>query len=418
MKILVVGAGGREHALAWKLKQSPLLTKLYCVPGNPGTAAIAENVDLDLSNLGALALWAVENEIDLTVVGPEAPLAAGLVNIFSEHGLKVFGPSKEAARLESSKSFAKEVMQRAGVKTAQGAVFSDLAEAKAYVREQGAPIVVKADGLAAGKGVVVCETLDQALDTLDSFLTGGEMGDAGKTVVVEECLRGRESSVMAVVDSDTVLPLVVSQDYKRLLDGGEGPNTGGMGAISPSPVLADERIEGLVEEIFLPVIGELSTRGISYTGFLYAGVMVDDEGNVQVLEFNCRLGDPETQVLMMRLESDLLEVLLAAVEKRLPSVRLKWTKDAAACVVASSKGYPKKVDDDKVVSGLFSPEDNRAVFQAGTRRKDKEIFTKGGRVLAVAARGKNLADAVEHAYQGIDKISFDGMHCRKDIGKG
>ena len=417
MKVLVVGGGGREHALCWKLKQSPLLTKLYCAPGNPGTAEIAENVDLSPSNIGLLALWAVENMIDLTIIGPEAPLVDGITDIFTDHGLKVFGPTKAAAKLEGSKAFAREVMKKAGVKMAEGQSFTDFNEAAAYLKKHGAPIVVKADGLAAGKGVVVAETEEQALAALESCMKNEAFGAAGKTVVLEERLVGEEASVMVLVDGETVLPLVVSQDFKRLLDGDNGPNTGGMGAISPSPILGEKRLQNLVGEIFLPVIRELWTRGIPYRGFLYAGVMVDKAGVVNVLEFNCRLGDPETQVLMMRLQSDLLAVLNAAVNGKLSTVDLKWSQLAAACVVACSEGYPGTVKDGVPVSGLFDGTDELMVFQAGTAfgADGKQVITKGGRVLAVTASGPQLSDAITKAYSGIEKVSFKGMQYRRDI---
>lgn len=418
MKVLVVGGGGREHALAWKLKQSPKVTQVYCAPGNAGTAQIATNIDISPKNLGALAVWAAENKIALTVVGPEAPLADGLADVFAEHGLKVFGPTKEAARLEYSKNFAKEIMLKAGVRTAEGACFDSAEEAKEYIREKGAPIVVKADGLASGKGVIVAQTLEEALAAVDEFMVEQTMGDAGNTVVVEEKLEGKEASVMAIVDGETVLPMVVSQDYKRLLDGDDGPNTGGMGAVSPTSVLPDEKVAQMVEDIFIPVIRELWARGIRYTGFLYAGVMIDPAGAVRVLEFNCRLGDPETQILMLRLQSDLFSALLAAVNGNLETVELKWSKDAAACVVASSRGYPKQVDDGKVIEGLFEPSERIVAFHAGTRGdEDGKVVSKGGRILAVAALGSSVSAALDNAYANLKRISFDGMHFRSDIGR-
>ncbi|MCB0345759.1 MAG: phosphoribosylamine--glycine ligase [Bdellovibrionales bacterium] len=418
MKVLVVGGGGREHAIAWKLKQSPKVTHVYCAPGNAGTAEIATNVDIDPKNLGALAVWAAEHKIALTVVGPEAPLADGLADVFAEHGLKVFGPSKEAARLEYSKYFAKEVMLKAGVRTAEGACFTSAEEAKSYIKEKGAPIVVKADGLAAGKGVVVAETVEEALAAVDEMMVDQSMGDAGRTLVIEEKLQGKEASVMAIVDGETVLPMVVSQDYKRLLNDDAGPNTGGMGAVSPTSVLPDEKVAQMVEDIFIPVIRELWARGIRYTGFLYAGVMIDADGAVRVLEFNCRLGDPETQILMLRLQSDLFSALLAAVNGNLETVELKWTKDAAACVVASSRGYPKSVDDGKKIEGLFAPSERIVAFHAGTESgSEGEVVSKGGRILAVAALGSSVSAALDNAYANIKRISFDGMHYRTDIGR-
>ncbi|MCC6955036.1 MAG: phosphoribosylamine--glycine ligase [Deltaproteobacteria bacterium] len=418
MRVLVVGSGGREHALCWKLKESPLVTALFCAPGNAGTRDVAFNVDIPVTNVGALALWAVENQIDLTVVGPEDPLSRGIANVFEEHGLRIVGPVKEAALLESSKSFAKEIMLKCGVSTPAGAVFTDHAAAKAYVLEHGAPIVVKADGLCAGKGVVVAETVDEAVAALDEFMLQERFGSSGATVVLEERIVGEEASVIVLVDGETILPLVVSQDYKRLKDNGLGPNTGGMGAISPTPVLGEKRLETLVGEIFGPVVAELRSRGIRYRGFLYAGVIVDREGVVRVLEFNCRLGDPETEVILMRLKSDLVEALDALSRGRLKSIELHWKTEAAACVVLASGGYPGEVDDGKMISGLFPPEPGLVVFHAGTVPEGELAKTKGGRVLTVSALGDTLNQAVRRAYEGVQRISFDGMQYRGDIGGG
>lgn len=418
MKVLVVGGGGREHAIAWKVNQSALLKELYCAPGNAGTSEFATNLELTSDNVGALALWAVENEIDLTIVGPEAPLAEGIVDVFQEHGLRIFGPSKAAAELESSKSFAKEIMIKAGVPTPKAEIFEDAVEAKAYVIAEGAPIVIKADGLASGKGVTVAMTVDEAVQAIDQCLVANRFGESGSRVLLEEYIEGREASVMAIVDGTTLVPLVVSQDYKRLQDGDQGPNTGGMGAISPTPVLEDRRIENLVGEIFLPVLRELWNRGIKFVGFLYAGIIVDKKtGEAKVLEFNTRLGDPETQVLLVRLKSDLLKALDAAVRGKLSSIELKWKKEAACCVVAASAGYPGEVDDGKKLSGIFPEEENTVVFQAGTRVDDNEqIVTKGGRILAVSGLGESVEQAIERAYSGMERISFEGMQYRKDIG--
>ena len=422
MKVLVVGGGGREHALAWKIKQSPLLTELYCAPGNAGTASLGTNVELDPENIGVLALWAVENKIDLTVVGPEAPLAAGLVDVFTEHGLKVFGPTKAAARIESSKSFAKEIMEKAGVRTPRGQVLTDFKEAETYLKSLGSyPVVIKADGLAAGKGVIIAKEEETAVQALKDCLEGARFGEAGEKVIIEEFITGREASVMALIDGDTVLPCVVSQDYKRLLDNDEGPNTGGMGSISPTPVLQEIQLESLITEIFLPVIRELNNQGIRYRGFLYAGVIVDTDGTVQVLEYNARLGDPETQVLMMRLESDLLGVLDKAVSGNLGMAELRWRPEAAACVVAASEGYPSKVNDGKEISGLFPGDETLTVFHAGTRVSEgdpEKIVSKGGRVLSVTGLGRSSNEALRSVYRGLEKISFEGMHFRKDIGGG
>jgi phosphoribosylamine--glycine ligase len=416
MKVLIIGSGGREHAICWKIAQSSKRPQIFCSPGNAGTRQLAENIHISPENPGALALWAVENKIDITIVGPEAPLADGLVDIFVEHGLKVFGPTKAGARLESSKSFAKDVMLKAGVNTAKGAVFDDYEAAKKYVQKEGAPIVIKADGLAAGKGVVVAKTVDEALEALENFMIHARLGTSGSRVVVEECLVGQEASVMVLVDGTTVLPLVVSQDYKRLGDGDSGPNTGGMGSISPTPVLSDVRVENLVGEIFLPVLRELHSRGIHYSGFLYAGLLVDRTGVAKVLEFNCRLGDPETQVIMMRLKSDLLSVIEAAVKVKLVSVELEWRQEAAACVVLCSGGYPGTVDDGKVISGLIEGDETLQIFHAGTDGEPQTVVSKGGRILGVTALGDDLPAALERAYSAVAGISFEGMQYRRDIG--
>ncbi len=419
MKVLIVGNGGREHALAWKISQSPLLKELYCVPGNAGTAQLATNIELDPTNTGALALWAVENKIDLTIVGPEAPLAEGIVDVFTEHGLKIFGPTRAAARLEWSKAFSKEIMLKAGVPTAKAGIFSDFTLAKQYVEERGAPIVIKADGLCAGKGVVVAESVEEAIGVLEEYMARGRLGRAGQTVVIEERLVGEEASVIAIVDGHMVIPFVVSQDFKRVFDGDQGPNTGGMGAISPTPVLGDKHVEQLVEHIYMPVLRELWGRGIPYVGFLYAGVMVDRSGGVRVLEFNCRLGDPETQVLMMRLRSDLLATIAAAMVGDLASVELKWTTDAAACVVGCSEGYPGEVRDGREITGIFPGTDDLQVFLAGVPEKSTpsgRLLSKGGRILSVTALGESLDQALKKAYSGMEQISLEGMHYRRDIG--
>ena len=420
MKILVIGSGAREHAIAWKISQSPLKPELFCAPGNAGTRQIATNVPIKDTNIGALAVWAVENKIDLTIVGPEAPLAEGVVDLFQEHGLKIVGPVKAAARLEASKSFAKEVMLKAGVNTARGAVFDSFEEAKAYIEEQGAPIVVKADGLASGKGVVVAQTVEEALDAIQEFMVSGLHGSSGKTVVIEQCLFGQEASAIVLVDGVTVLPLVVSQDYKRVGDGDTGPNTGGMGAISPTPVLSDLRIEKIVDEIFVPVLRELSNRGIRYSGFLYAGLFIEKSGSVKVLEFNCRCGDPETQVIMLRMQSDIVPVFEALAHQRLSAVELQWKREAATCVVMASKGYPKDPEDGKVIHGLEKMPENVHVFHAGTiadLEAPDQVLTKGGRILTVAALADTVSEAAAAVYRDIGNIHFEGVQYRKDIGK-
>jgi len=419
MRVLVVGSGGREHALCWKISKSPLLSELFCAPGNPGTAELGTNVEF--GSVVQLADWACTQNIGLTIVGPEAPLAAGLADEFLRRGLKVFGPVKAAARLESSKSFAKEVMLEAGVPTPGGRAFDNYEEALLYLEQSPEPLVVKADGLAAGKGVLVPETKEEAQQELKSFMCEGRLGGAGSRVVLEEKIRGAEASLMAIIAGDQILPLAVSQDYKRLLDDGMGPNTGGMGAISPTKVLSYDRSLVLSQQIFKPVVEWLKNRGIAYCGFLYAGLIIDEiTGKEKVLEFNVRLGDPETQVLMLRMESDLLDVLNKAASGESLANELLWSTDAACCVVATSRGYPEKPHTGDVVNGLFSESSETVIFQAGTApsTQDKgQIITSGGRILCVSARAGTLDGAVERAYAGIGQISFEGMHYRRDIGR-
>lgn len=417
MKVLVVGSGGREHAIAWKLKQSSRLTELYCAPGNAGTESIARNVPIEVNELDRLVAWAKENQIDLTVVGPEAPLAAGIVDAFEAEGLRIFGPSQKAAQLEASKSFAKEVMKAAGVPTAGAEVFEDYESAQTYLEKKGAPIVIKADGLAAGKGVTVAMTIEDAMSALEECMKDQRFGSSGSCVVIEDFIQGREASVMAIIDGNAIVPLVISQDYKRLQDGDQGPNTGGMGAISPTPVLSEESLPELVETVFRPVVSELNSRGIRFRGFLYAGLIIDSSGSYRVLEFNCRLGDPETQVLLPRLESDLLLAFDAAVNGTLGEIELSWTEQSCACVVASSAGYPHAVDDGKKITGVFEDREGQFVFQAGTRIDSSgNLVSKGGRILVVSAMGNDIEQALGRAYSGLDEIKFEGMHYRKDIG--
>lgn len=417
MRVLVIGGGAREHALAWKISESPLLTNLFVAPGNPGTAKFAENVPIAADGVSELATWALENKIDLTVVGPEAPLALGLVDEFSKLGLKVFGPTKAASKLEASKSYAKQVMLAEGVKTAKAEIFSDYERALCYLREHGAPVVIKADGLAAGKGVTVAMELPEAEAALRECLLESRFGDSGASVVIEDYISGREASVMGIVSGQEVLPFVVSQDYKRLLDDDQGPNTGGMGAITPTAVLKDSMVDDIVENVFKPVLRGLKKQGIDYLGFLYAGIIVDSAGEASVLEFNCRMGDPETQALMLRLDSDLLSVLKAAVNGEMSPASLNWSSDSVACVVASSKGYPLKVEDGKEISGLDQELSDVKVFQAGTEVKEGKLLTKGGRVLSVVGRGQSLDEALKKSYALMETIDFEGKHYRSDIGK-
>jgi len=423
MKVLVIGSGGREHAIAWKINQSSKLNKLFCAPGNAGTAQFANNVDISVLEIEKLAEFAKKEEIDLTIVGPEAPLAAGIVNFFEKENLKIFGPSKQAAELESSKSFAKEIMLASKVPTAKSEVFTELDKALSYIKQEKAPIVIKADGLAAGKGVTVALSLEQAEKAIRECLEDGRFGDSGARVLIEDFLDGKEASVMAIVDGKNVCPLVISQDYKRLLDGDGGPNTGGMGAISPTSVIGEDRLPEIIETVFNPVITELAKRGVEFKGFLYAGLMVSDDGTYKVLEFNCRLGDPETEVLLPRLESDLLEVLSAAESGNLASVELHWSKDACVGVVLASKGYPLKSEDKKEVSGISTTDsttdltkDSTKVFQCGNYIEGEKLHTKGGRVFVVTAKAESVSKARELIYSKIEKVNFNGMQYRKDIG--
>jgi phosphoribosylamine---glycine ligase len=420
MKVLVVGGGGREHALAWKLKQSPLVAQVFVAPGNGGTARDADLTNLDITDVRALREWAQAQGIALTVVGPEAPLAAGVVDEFRAHGLRIFGPTKAAAQLESSKAFSKAFMKRHGIPTAAYETFSDPAQAHAYVDQMGAPIVVKADGLAAGKGVVVAMTLAEAHEAIDFMLVDNTLGvahnEGGARVVIESFLQGEEASFIVLCDGRTVTALATSQDHKRLLDADQGPNTGGMGAYSPAPVVTPEVHRRAMEEIILPTVRGMEADGIPYTGFLYAGLMIEPSGAVKTLEFNCRMGDPETQPIMMRLQSDLAEVMLAAAEQRLDEVALQWDDRVALGVVLAAHGYPLTPRKGDVITALPVDSADAVVFHAGTAMKDGAVVTSGGRVLCATALGADVADAQKRAYNLVACVAFDGMQYRKDIG--
>jgi phosphoribosylamine--glycine ligase len=411
MRILLVGGGGREHAIAWKLSQSPLTEKLYCSPGNPGMkGAIAVTANTPET----LAEFAAQEKIDLTMVGPEALLCEGIVDEFRKRGLAIVGPDKFAAQLEGSKSFAKDFMRRHGLPTAKAQVFTAEAEALEYVRQQGAPLVIKADGLAAGKGVVVAATTDEAIAAVKDCFDGA-FGAAGQKVLVEECLVGEEASILALCDGKTIIPLVSSQDHKRAWEGDKGPNTGGMGAYSPAPVVTPELQERIDREILRPFLKGVQEDNLYFRGIIYAGIMVTAEGP-KLLEFNVRFGDPETQAVLMRLESDLAEVLLATAEARLSEITLRWTSEPAVCVVLASSGYPGKYSKGQPISGIEAAEATGAVvFQAGTKLQDGQLVTAGGRVLGVTARGADLREAVAKAYQAVEKISWEGMQYRRDI---
>ncbi|MCL4537555.1 MAG: phosphoribosylamine--glycine ligase [Nitrospirae bacterium] len=416
MKVLVIGSGGREHAIAWKLSQSRHVDKVYCTPGNAGIAEIAECIDVDLSNFDALLDLVRYEWIDLTIVGPEDPLSRGIVDYFEKDGRRILGPTKAAAQLESSKVFSKEFMKRHRIPTAEYKVFTSYLHAEDYVRMKGAPIVIKADGLAAGKGVIVASTVDEATDALRLIMKDRAFGDAGNRAIVEECLKGEEASFMVFTDGETIVPMVSSQDHKRIFDDDKGPNTGGMGAYSPAPVITKELESVVMDTIMRPTIEGLKSEGIKYKGILYAGLMIDD-GNPYVLEFNCRLGDPETQPILSRLDTDLVDISMAITDEKLSDMDIEWKDEASVCVVLSSKGYPGKYEKGKVISGLNDVKkmDDVVVFHAGTAFNNNEIITNGGRVLGVTALGKDIKTAKDRAYEAVKKIHFDGMHYRKDI---
>ncbi|MFN3871085.1 MAG: phosphoribosylamine--glycine ligase [Aquificaceae bacterium] len=415
MKVLVVGNGGREHAIAWKLSQSPLVKELYCAKGNGGTSKIAKNVPIDPTHVQALADFAQRESIDFTVVGPEAPLVAGIVDEFEKRGLKVFGPNKRASLLEGSKAFAKEFMQRYQVPTAEFHIFEDPQKAKSFIKDFGLPVVIKADGLASGKGVFICKSYEEAYQTIDKLIVKKALGEAGSKLVIEEFLEGEEASYIVMVNGDSYVPLPTSQDHKRLLDGDKGPNTGGMGAYSPNPFVDEDTERSIKELIIERVIKGLKEEGINYRGFLYAGLMLTQKGP-KVLEFNVRLGDPEAQPLLMRIKGDFLQALLNFYEGK--SIEFEIDQRHTLCVVLASKGYPEKPEDGKEIKGLEEVESMEGVlvFHAGTEIREGKVFTKGGRVLNVCAWGKDLKEAQEKAYDVIKRIHFEGMHYRKDIG--
>ena len=420
MNLLVIGAGGREHALAWKLAQSPRVARVYVAPGNAGTAREDGLVNVPFEGNDALVAFAQRSDIALTVVGPEAPLAAGVVDAFRAAKLPIFGPTRAAAQLESSKDFAKAFMLRHRIPTARYATFTDAAAARAHVEREGAPIVVKADGLAAGKGVVVAGTVAQAHAAIDAMLVGNAMGEAGARVVIEECLTGEEASFIVMADGRHVLPLATSQDHKRLQDGDRGPNTGGMGAYSPAPVVTPAVHARLMREVILPTVQGMADEGTPYAGFLYAGVMIDADGNARVLEFNCRLGDPETQPILMRLRTDLVDLVEHAVEGTLDRAEAEWDRRAALGVVLAAGGYPDAPERGQPIEGLDAvtadTHPDVHVFHAGTKLDGDTVTTSGGRVLCVTALGDSLKQAQRAAYAAIPAIRFPGMQFRRDIG--
>ena len=417
MDILIIGSGGREHSLVWKIAQSPRVEKIYCAPGNGGISRVAECMPIQVTDIPALLDLVREKKIALTVVGPEAPLAAGIVDEFGKAGLRIFGPTKAAAELESSKVFAKRIMQKYGVPTGEAEIFDRPQEAIAYIREKGAPLVVKADGLAAGKGVIVCRTVEEAEEAVHLIMKEKAFGEAGNRVIVEECLQGEEASFIALTDGETILPLIPSQDHKPIYDGDKGPNTGGMGAYAPAPLVNPEMAATVMEKVFMPTVEGMKEEGRKIRGVLYAGLMITSEGP-KVLEFNVRFGDPETQAILPLLGSDLIESLEACLEGNLTRVSLKWNRGAAVCVVIASGGYPGSYQKGKEIRGLedLTGEEDIAVFHAGTVLKEGKVLTAGGRVLGVTGWGDSIKNALEKTYRAAEKIKFKDIYYRKDIG--
>lgn len=419
MKVVIIGSGGREHAIAWKVGQSKQVEQVFVAPGNAGTELEAHttNVAIDPNNFQELINFAKTHAIDLTIVGPEAQLAGGIVDAFTEAGLACFGPTQKAAQLEASKSFSKAFMEKYHIPTASYATFSELEPALAYVRQQRFPTVIKADGLAAGKGVVIAENLNDAEAALKSMLTDNQFGEASATVVIEEFLTGVEASFIVMTDGKTALPLASSQDHKRRFDGDTGPNTGGMGAYSPAPMVTEQVHQEIMRTVIEPTIAGMKSEGIPYSGFLYAGLMISPEGELKVLEFNCRLGDPETQVIMMRLESELAELCLAAIAGKLDQTEAKWRKECALGVVLASNGYPGTYKKEEIINGLLQNDSySRKIFHAGTQNKSGNIITTGGRVLCATALGDSFANAQKNAYNLVTQVCWDSMSYRTDIG--
>jgi len=416
MKLLVIGSGGREHAIAWRLAQSPKVSRVYVAPGNAGTAREDGLFNVDITAIPDLVKFAQDEGIETTVVGPEGPLAAGVVDAFRAEGLRIFGPTQAAAQLEASKDFAKQFMTRHRIPTARHETFTEATPAHAYIDKHGAPIVIKADGLAAGKGVVVAMTKREAHEAIDMMLAGNKLGDAGHRVVIEEFMDGEEASFIVMVDGKNVLPLASTQDHKRIFDGDKGPNTGGMGAYSPAPVVTPEVHSRAMREIIMPTVKGMAADGKPYMGFLYAGLMIDAEGAPRVVEFNCRLGDPETQPILLRLKSDLLDLVENAIDGTLDQVEAEWDRRAALGVVLAAAGYPDSPRKGDEIKGLPKDEEDFHVFHAGTADKDGKVVTSGGRVLCVTALGDKVKIAAERAYEVAEKIRFAGMQMRRDIG--
>lgn len=415
MNILVIGSGGREDTICWKLRQSPKTEDLYCAPGNGGTQRTAENIELDTTDHKAVIDFCHEKHIDLVVVGPELPLSVGITDDLEKERIPVFGPSYAGARLESSKIFSKELMARHSIPTAKFRIFDDYKKAEEYIREEGAPIVVKAYGLAAGKGVIVADDVAEALEAAKTMLVDNVFGAAGKKIIVEECLSGEEASILVVTDGENIIPLVSSQDHKRVGEGDTGLNTGGMGAYSPAPVIDDELFDQIMTTVISPTIEGMKKDGIDFKGILYAGLMMTEDGP-KVLEYNVRFGDPETQVILPRLKSDLADLMMATAKKDISGIELEWDERDCVCVVLASKGYPGSYEKGKAIEGICEAEDaGTLVFHAGTRIKDGKLVTSGGRVLGVVGFGEGIKEAAENTYKGVEKIKFDGVNYRKDI---
>ena len=418
MKILVVGGGGREHALVWKIMQCPRVREIYCAPGNAGIAEVAHCVDMDVVDLDGLSRFAMDREIDLTVVGPELPLTQGIVDRFESRGLKIFGATQKAAALEGSKALCKDILRRHGIPTADYQVFNDKDRAAAHIRSRVAPLVVKADGLAAGKGVIVAQTKEEALEALDRIMVAREFGSAGDRVVIEDCLLGEEASFLVFTDGERVLPMASSQDHKAVFDDDQGPNTGGMGAYSPAPVVTEDVHQRIMEDIMVPLVRAMEAEGRTYRGILYGGLMIDG-GKPYVLEFNARFGDPEAQPILMRMKSDIVPLLMACVDGSLEGMEIEWDSRAAICVVMCARGYPGSYEKNMVVHGLseVTQMEDAVVFHAGTRLDGETIVTNGGRVLGVTALGDGIPQAVQKVYEGVARIHWKAMHYRRDIGR-
>lgn len=417
MRVLVIGGGGREHALVWKIKQSPKVKEIFCAPGNAGTAEISENVPIAADDIESLLEFALKNEIGLTVVGPEQPLVKGIVDRFEEKGLRIFGPNARAAELEGSKAFSKDIMKKYGLPTAEYETFNSPTAASEYIQRKNCPLVVKADGLAAGKGVLICQTVEEALAAVNSIMEEKSFGGAGDKIVVEEFLEGQEVSVLAFTDGQTVLLMDSAQDHKAAYDGDKGPNTGGMGAYSPAPVFTEIMRQKVRDKIMLPMVRAMRQEGRPYQGILYAGLMLTKTGP-QILEFNARFGDPETQPLLVRMDSDIIPMFEACIDGTLDQCNLQWKTEPSVCVVMAAAGYPESYEKGKIISGLKEAASlpGVVVFHAGTQEKDGNVVTHGGRVLGVTATGENTAIAIARAYQAVDQIKWEGIHYRKDIG--